>query len=313
MRFSDVIGQPAACKQLQRAYSHGRLSHAYIFDGPAGVGKGAVAQALAALLLCEHAENADSCGRCASCMQLACGSHPDCVTIVPEGNSLKIKQIRALRERLSRTASYGGYTVVIIEAADSMTIEAANAFLKTVEEPQGPTCFILLTCQAERLPDTIRSRAQLVRFRALGEDSLRRLLGSAADEEAGRIAVSLAGGSLSRARTILDDEALRERLLARRRDLEELLGGLATSHDGALLRFADAFTGDRDGVRDEVLLIRRHYAARLRQSLADGTNLAPTLGVLHDTTTALDRLETNTEPAFILGALLIEMARHCRQ
>ena len=71
--------------------------------------------------------------------------------------------------------------------------------------------------------------------------------------------------------------------------------------------------GDRDSVRDEILLIRRYYDSRLRQALADGTDLAPALAALHDTTTALERLEANTEPAFILGALLIEMARHSRR
>ena len=313
MRFSDVIGQPTACAQIQRAWSHGRLSHAYIFDGPEGVGKGACARALAALLLCEMPQDGDSCGCCLSCRQLEVGTHPDCIILTPDGKSLRIKQIRELRARLAGSASYGGYTVVIIEQADSMTLEAANAFLKTVEEPQGPTCFILITSQADRLPDTIRSRAQMVRFRPLSQESLARLLGPDADTEPGRIAVSLAGGSLTRARRILDDAALRDTLLARRQDLEALLASLPTRHDGALLRFADPFTGDRDAVRDEILLIRRYYDGRLKEALADGTDLAPAVRVLHDTTTALDRLETNTEPAFILGALLIEMAHHSRQ
>lgn len=313
MRFHDIIGQPQACAQLERAWQHGRLSHAYIFDGPDGVGKQTTARALAALLLCEQPEQADSCGQCLSCRQLEAGTHPDCHHLAPDGRSIKIKQIRDLRARLAGTASYGGYTVVIIDQADSMTLEAANAFLKTVEEPQGPTCFILITTQADRLPDTIRSRAQLVRFQALSQASLTRLLGHAAETSAGRIAIDLAAGSITRARQVLDDEALRTALLERRDKLEALLDSLTTCHDGALLRFADTFMGDRDGVRDEILLIRRYYDTRLKTALRDGTDLAPAVQVLHDTTTALSRLETNAEPAFILGALLIEMARHSRQ
>lgn len=313
MRFHDIIGQPSACAQLKRAWQHGRLSHAYIFDGPDGVGKQTTARALAALLLCEQPQEADSCGQCLACRQLDAGTHPDCHILVPDGRSIKIKQIRDLRARLAGTASYGGYTVVIIDQADSMTLEAANAFLKTVEEPQGPTCFVLITTQADRLPDTIRSRAQLVRFQALSQASLSRLLGSDAESHAGRIAIDLAAGSITRARQVLDDEALRSTLLERRNHLEALLDGLTTRHDGALLRFADTFMGDRDGVRDEILLIRRYYDTRLKTALRDGTDLAPAVQVLHDTTTALNRLETNAEPAFILGALLIEMARHSRQ
>ena len=313
MTFSEIVGQPTAVAQIQRAYANGRLSHAYIFDGPDGVGKQCTALALAALLLCEAPEGADSCGRCGSCRQVAAESHPDLQRIAPDGRGIKIKQIRDLRARLAGTASYGGYSVVIIDQADSMSLEAANAFLKTVEEPQGPVCFILITTKAERLPDTIRSRAQLVRFRPLNQASLRRLLAADAETPAGTVAIDLAGGSISRARRMLEDEDLRTQSLARREALEALLATLSTRHDGALLRFADAFMGDRDGVRDEILLIRRYYDRRLRQALSDGTDLGPALAVLHDTTTALERLETNAEPAFILGALLIEMAHHSRQ
>lgn len=74
MRFHNIIGQPSACAQLERAWQHGRLSHAYIFDGPDGVGKQTTARALAALLLCEQPQEADSCGQCLSCRQLDAGT-----------------------------------------------------------------------------------------------------------------------------------------------------------------------------------------------------------------------------------------------
>lgn len=312
MQFREIVGQSSACAQLQRAFLHGRLSHAYIFDGPEGSGKRTTALALAALLLCEAPHEGDSCGQCASCRQLAAGTHPDCHLIEPDGRGIKIKQIRDLRARLSGTASYGGYTVVIIDAAETMTLEAANAFLKTVEEPQGPTCFILVTNGAERLPDTIRSRAQTVRFVPLSQTSLAHLLGPAAETPEGHIALDLAQGSVTKAQALLADEALRTTLLARRDALETLLQNLPTQHDGALLRFAEAFNGDREGVLAEVLLIRRYYDARLKEALAAGGDLSTFLTVLHDTTTALERLGTNAEPSFILGALLITMARHSR-
>ncbi len=312
MQFREIVGQSSACMQLRRAFLHGRLSHAYIFDGPEGVGKRTTALALAALLLCETPHEGDSCGACASCKQLAAGTHPDCHLIAPDGRGIKIKQIRELRARLSGTASYGGYTVVIIDAAETMTLEAANAFLKTVEEPQGPTCFILVTNGAERLPDTIRSRAQTVRFAPLSQANLAHLLGTAADTPEGHIALDLAQGSISRAQALLADEAQRSTLMARREALETLLRQLPTQHDGALLRFADGFSGDRDGVLAEVLLIRRYYEARLKESAAAGGDLSVPLTVLHDTTVALERLGTNAEPSFILGALLITMAQHSR-
>lgn len=311
MRFQEILGQDVAISQLKRAHAHHRLSHAYIFDGPRGVGKMTTARALAALLLCEAPQGDDACGQCDACRQLVVGTHPDCIIVEPDGKSIKIKQIRDLRARLFNTASYGGYTVVLIDDADTMGIEAANAFLKTVEEPVGPTCFVLVTTHADRLPDTIRSRAQLVRFKSLSEANILRLLGR--DDEDARMAVDLANGSLAQARAILEDDDARMLRVQRKRELETLLKSLSITHDGALLRFSDAFNGDRDAVREEILLIRRHYRHRLNQALSDGTDLSRPIHILHQTTTALERLETNTESSLILGALLIEMARALRQ
>lgn len=311
MRFQELLGQDVATAQLQRAYAHNRLSHAYIFDGPRGVGKMTTARALAALLLCEAPQGNDACGHCSACRQLEVGTHPDCLTIFPDGKSIKIKQIRDLRARLVNTASYGGYTVVLIDDADTMGMEAANAFLKTLEEPVGPTCFVLVTTQAERLPDTIRSRAQLVRFKPLSRANILQLLGR--DDPDACLAVDLANGSLSQARAILEDDEARLLRSKRKQDLETLLQTLATAHDGALLRFSDEFNSDRDAVREEILLIRRYYHHGLNQAITDGTDLSRMIAILHHTTTALARLETNTEPSLILGALLIEMARALRQ
>lgn len=135
----------------------------------------------------------------------------------------------------------------------------------------------------------------------------------ARDDHDARLAVDLANGSLSQARDILDDDEARLLRVNRKHELEALLQTLSTTHDGALLRFSDAFNGDRSAVREEILLIRRYYRQGLNQALSDGTDLSRPIHILHQTTTALERLETNTEPALILGALLIEMARALRQ
>ncbi|MDO4280576.1 MAG: DNA polymerase III subunit delta' [Peptococcaceae bacterium] len=309
MRFSEIIGQDVAITQLRRAYAHHRLSHAYIFDGPQGAGKKQTALALASLLLCEQPTDADSCGVCAACRQIAAGTHPDCHVLAPDGRTIKIKQIRDLRAALAQTSEYGGTKVVIIEDADAMGIEAANAFLKTMEEPRGDSCFILLTRQAERLPETIRSRAQRVRFRPLSDAALTQLLAGSSDAETIALAVQLAEGALDRARAIITDAELRERVTGRRDALYALLPNLASSHDGKLLRFAQGFSSDRDGVREEILLMRRYYRDLLHGRVRDGLSPAVATQVLHATTAALARLETNTEPSHILGALLIQAAR----
>jgi DNA polymerase-3 subunit delta' len=159
--------------RLERSLREGRLAHALLFAGPARMGKAEVAQALAARLLCQSPrDDGLACGACRACHFLAAGTHPDFqhVTFEPteKGDKLRselvVDQIRRLGEWFSKTPQFGGAQVVVVEPAEALNVAAANALLKTLEEPAGHRYLLLVTSRPGRLPATIRSRCQRLEF-----------------------------------------------------------------------------------------------------------------------------------------------------
>lgn len=151
-----------------------RLPHALLLSGAAGLGKRAFADAFVATLLCERrGEHTDgsACGQCRACALLKAGSHPDAVRVTLElrddgtpRTEITVDQIRILGERLALTPQFGGLQVALIDPADAMNASAANALLKTLEEPTPATLIALIADRPTRLPATIRSRCQRIDF-----------------------------------------------------------------------------------------------------------------------------------------------------
>lgn len=143
-----------------------RLPHAILLAGAAGLGKLHFAAAMAAHLVCEGtlpmAEGAVACGQCHSCRMRQAGHHPDIMSIMPaeQGRMIRIDAIREINDFLAQTAQQGGYRLVVIQGADAMTVGAANALLKRLEEPGARTLFILTSDLPSRVLPTILSRCQ---------------------------------------------------------------------------------------------------------------------------------------------------------
>lgn len=152
--------QLAAWQLLLEQYQQSRLPHALLFSGHAGTGKLDFAIALANLILCNEAPQGRACDKCKGCQLRRAGSHPDLLHIEPEetGKAIKVDQIRRLKEFSSQTAQMNGYKVIILQPADALNINAANALLKDLEEPPAQTLFMLVTDKAEQVSATIRSR-----------------------------------------------------------------------------------------------------------------------------------------------------------
>ncbi|MFU8804571.1 MAG: DNA polymerase III subunit delta' [Bradymonadaceae bacterium] len=209
---------------LERAVETGRLHHAYLFAGLEGVGKFQVAQSLAAVLNCERRPEesfSEACGRCSSCRKIGAQQHPDVLFVSPEGRNIKISQIRTIQKASMSAPFEGRFRVVLIDDAHTMTEEAANALLKTLEEPSKRMRLILVTDQPHRLLDTIISRCQLLRFGALEIDTVVELLRGLATEghiddnaDAQSLLAVAAGygeGSLGRSLSVLESGMLAER------------------------------------------------------------------------------------------------------
>src|SRR5215471_10198258 len=160
--FDRLAGQDAVVDQLRAAVASPRsVAHAWLFTGPPGSGRSVAARAFAAALLCPE----QGCGRCASCHQVAAGTHADLLLIRPEGLSYGVRQTRELVLKAAASPVYGGWRVVLFEDADRATEQAANALLKAIEEPSPRTIWLLCAPSAADLPVTIRSRCALVTLR----------------------------------------------------------------------------------------------------------------------------------------------------
>ena len=170
--YSWQEGQWNQLMQLKQAQ---RLPHALLLYGAEGTGKSSFARSLANSLLCQQPdENGTACGHCGKCRLLSASTHPDLSIIVPTppANSqskkpvlhIRIGAIRVLCNKLVTTSQLESHRIAIIERADRMVMQAANALLKTLEEPGADTLIILVTSSPHRLPITIRSRCQSIRF-----------------------------------------------------------------------------------------------------------------------------------------------------
>jgi len=153
---------------ISRAREGGRIPHALLVTGPAGVGKRVLVAALARSLLCARPdEHGHACGHCRECELFAAGTHPDYLAVGPdpEGKSdeIKVDAIRRLSESDALTAHRGGYKVIVLYPAQNMNPSAANSLLKTLEEPSASTLLCLVCERPGRLPATVRSRCQELR------------------------------------------------------------------------------------------------------------------------------------------------------
>jgi DNA polymerase III subunit delta' len=172
----DGLAIPERVRQvLLQTVKHQRLPPAYLFVGPAGVGKRTTAMVLAKALNCP-AQNGDACERCAVCQRIERHLHPDIHLIEPEGQVIKIDQVRQLREVLALQAYEGRVKVAILDDVGRLTAEAANALLKILEEPPVQTVFVLLCQYLGSLPATVISRTQVLRFGLLAHEQIVALL-----------------------------------------------------------------------------------------------------------------------------------------
>jgi DNA polymerase-3 subunit delta' len=149
--------------RICRSAADGRLHHATLISGQAGVGKRDFAVAMARLLLClEFPNQQQPCGQCARCQLMQAGTHPDFTVVdwLDKSSVISVDQIRHLSSQLHLTATYGPYRIAIINRADTMTAAACNSLLKTLEEPPGSCVLILLSERDAALPATIHSRCQ---------------------------------------------------------------------------------------------------------------------------------------------------------
>jgi DNA polymerase-3 subunit delta' len=317
MPWHSILGHDREVDILRRGLAQGRLPHAFLFVGPEGIGKRSFANVFAQALLCDvRPETAlDPCGVCPSCLQVEAGTHPDILRVArPEDkHDLGIALIRDLCLDLGLKPASGRRKVAIIDDADDLNDEAANAFLKTLEEPPPGSVLILIGTSAEMQLDTIISRCRVLRFDPLNETELAQVLlkQQVTDDpaEAARIA-HLAEGSVARARGLANAT-----LDGFRRGLIDEIADPKGFDPPALARRIEAFV--KDAGKESVL--QRERASILIGELArffrgvlwsTAGNIPPSPDP--DDRRAVDQLAHRLEPedVFLLAERCVEADYH---
>ncbi|MGR6967305.1 DNA polymerase III subunit delta' [Geodermatophilus sp. URMC 61] len=257
--WEQVIGQPAVVAELQAAVADPDvMTHAWLFTGPPGSGRSVAARAFAAALQCP--EGGD--GTCHACRTVLAGTHADVQSVVPEGLSIGVAEVRELVRIAGRAPSQGRWQVVLVEDADRMTEQASNTVLKMLEEPPARTVFLLCapSLHPEDVPVTIRSRCRVVNLRTPPVDAVTDVLVSrdGIDPALAAWSAAAAGGHVGRARHLARDESAR---LARKAVLDvplslvSLAACLNAADDlvSAAKEESDRVTAELDGAETEAV------------------------------------------------------------
>ncbi len=319
MSFSSILGQAPAVETLERALRSGRVHHASRFEGPEGVGKEKAALELAAHLVCPEG----GLEPCADCLRrvTTLGAdpprvplHPDVVLVerglyqgllgASEATGISVEQIRrVVLGRVGFPPHEGRALVFIVRDADQLTQQAANALLKTLEEPGAGTYFVLLTARPKRLLDTVLSRTLPVRFGPLPDEVVREILtrrGAPLD------AVEAAQGSAALALK-LGDEAV----LGARREFVRRVNDAVLAEDFApALALAEARPSERTGLTEQLGYLALTWATEARLAIGSRGREAERLSRAHQIVLgALRDLERNAQPGLTLESMILRLRR----
>lgn len=172
----ELLGQSAHIAPLLERARSGRLHHCYLFEGPPSVGKHTAAELLARTAACTAESGPFPCGSCLTCKQMTKGIHPDLIQLVPDpkrkSGTIGVEQVRELIRKVRLRPYNASWRTVIVDPVDALMPQAANALLKTLEEPPPDTGFVLVTSRVSALLPTVLSRSQRVRFTAVPEKEL---------------------------------------------------------------------------------------------------------------------------------------------
>ncbi|MFC0300110.1 DNA polymerase III subunit delta' [Virgibacillus soli] len=198
--------QPLVSKILMNSFNRNRVSHAYLFQGARGTGKEATALLLAKVLFCQNKQELNPCQHCVMCKRIESKNHPDVHWIEPDGQSIKIEQIRHLQKEFSYSGLESNQKVYIIKDADTLTVNAANRILKFLEEPSQQTTAIMLTENSHAIISTIRSRCQVIDFQPLNPQQFQNQLVEKGMSKSNAILMSAITNDVEEAFHLCNDE-----------------------------------------------------------------------------------------------------------
>ncbi len=288
MSFKDVLGHQRAITLLQRSIRNEKVVNSYLFLGSEGIGKKLVALQFAKALNClgKEAESGEACDRCSSCKKIDHSLHPDVLLIEPEGQNIRVDQVRRLQRDLAYRPYEGRRRICILTAADRMAPNMSNILLKTLEEPPLHTVIILLANNSRWILPTIISRCQLVRFNPLPGALVSTWLSEVKglDQGEAHLLASLSEGSPGKASEI--QEEIRQ--IPREKLLKDWIGSKLTSPE-KIGAWVESLPSEREN-----LLLVLEVAKTLLRDLAVLKTLKREPGLIHSDLLPMMRPIANT-------------------
>ena len=172
--FETIIGNEKIKQEIMQTIKTKKISHSYMFIGTDGIGKKLIAKEFAKILLCEQ-EN-EYCNKCKSCLEFDSNNHPDFQIIEPDGNNVKIGQIREMQNKIIEAPIVSSRKIYIIDNSDTMTREAQNCLLKTLEEPPQYVNIFLIGSNENNFLSTIKSRCTIIKFQDIEKEKIKKYL-----------------------------------------------------------------------------------------------------------------------------------------
>ncbi|WP_129598942.1 DNA polymerase III subunit delta' [Anaerophilus nitritogenes] len=212
MSFKEIIGQEKIIKYFKNTIQQQKIVHAYLFEGPKGIGKNTLAKLFAKAIHCQY-NHGDACDECSSCIKVNTHNHPDIKVIEPEGKSIKNHQIEEFQQDLYKKPYESDKKIYFIKEAQTMTTSAQNRLLKTLEEPPEYGVIILMSTNANILLPTIRSRCQIIKLNKVKQKYIEELLKNKYDlnHEETRIMAIFSDGILGKAIYLKESEGFQKR------------------------------------------------------------------------------------------------------
>lgn len=268
--------QPQLVTHFMQLIQDNQLAHAYLFNGADGSGRQEVARTVAMRLFCQNVTTAGMpCGQCAECRRIMAGDHPDVVTVIPDGQRIKVDQVRYLKAEFTKSAVEGNQKIFIVDQVDRMTTGAANSLLKFIEEPVGNTVALLLTANKNLILPTILSRTQIVDFLRVSPQALTEALAQAGVVPTQRYLLTTLTESVSAALELTADDWLKTAQTA----VEQWFTACCENDERAFVRVQTALVPlgsnrDRQGILLDMLVQVWHDALRQQSTSVASAELA---------------------------------------
>ncbi len=207
MFTGNIIGHDKIKKHIWESLEDNKMSHGYLFSGPSGIGKRLLSLEVSKTVFCKNS-NTRACGECSSCHKFESLNHPDIMLIIPDGNSIKNKQVEDMQTYIKIKPNESDKKIVIIDDADKMTVSAQNRILKTLEEPPSYGMIFLISSKPHALLSTIKSRCQILDFGKIEDSLIEEYLvdNMNIDKDNAKLISKFADGSLKVATSIVESE-----------------------------------------------------------------------------------------------------------